>query len=117
MQNNKTHTSLNIAKSNNSVPIWGHNFPTIGASAKLTDGVEQTYFVPDGVKVAIFRYTPGANVFVSTGLESIVVPIGPFVPSRYMLSPTSAYVTGGDTLRFISSGADVFVNINFFDNR
>jgi hypothetical protein len=116
MSNNSTTHKLNIAKANNSIPIWGTNFTDLGFSALLGEDVEATVVVPGGVTVAILRYTPGANIWVSNGTAPIVVPVGGFTQSRLMLSPTAVWVQPGDTLRFVSVGADAFVNINFFDN-
>lgn len=113
--NNRTH-KLNIAKANNSIPIWGPNFTDLGADALLSDGVEQTYTVPNGVTVAIVRYTPGSNVWVTNGTTPLVVPTGAFAQSSNMLSPTAFWVQPGDTIRFVAAGADAYVNINFYDN-
>lgn len=115
MSNRRTH-KLNIAKSNNSIPVWATNFSDLSPGALLTKDVEQTYTVPGGVTLAIVRYTPGASVFVSNGDDPIVVPVGPFVPYTGMLSPTSFWCQPGDTLRFLATGSNAYVNINFFDN-
>lgn len=115
MNNQKTH-KLNIAKSNNSVPIWGPNFTDKGFDALLTEDIEQTLIVPAGVTVAIVRYTPGASVFVANGTDPIVAPVGAFISSSNMLSPTAFWVNPGDTIRFVSKGADAYVNVNFYDN-
>lgn len=113
--NQRTH-KLNIAKSNNSVPIWGPNFTDLGFDAFLTEDIEQTLVVPGGVTVAIVRYTPGASVWISNGTDPIVSPVGAFVSSTNMLSPTAFWVVPGDTIRFLSIGADALVNVNFYDN-
>jgi len=115
MSNQRTH-KLNIAKANNSIPIWGPNFTDLGADALLAENVEQTYVVPGGVTVAIVRYTPGANVWVANGTTPIVAPAGAFVSSSNMLSPTAFWVQPGDTIRFLSKGSDAYVNVNFYDN-
>lgn len=113
--NQRTH-KLNIAKANNSIPIWGPNFTDLGSDAFLLDGIEQTLTVPGGVTVAIVRYTPGTNVFVANGTTAITVPVGAFSSSSNMLSPTAFWVQPGDTIRFLSSGSDAFVNVNFYNN-
>ena len=116
MSNNQRTHKLNIAKANNSIPIWGPNFTDRGANAFLLDGVEQTYTVPGGVTVAIVRYTPGTNVFVANGTTPISAPAGAFEETTSMLSPTAFWVQPGDTIRFLSTGSDAYVNVNFYDN-
>lgn len=106
---------LNIATSTNSIPTWGIFFPLTAFKANLSAGVEQTLIVPVNVNVAIFGYSAGSNVQVTSGLSEIL-PIGPFIPCNSRLNPTVSWVQPGEILKFITPDTNALVYVSFYNN-
>lgn len=108
--------TLNIAKSNNSIPTWAIPFPLNASKTTLVANVEQTLTVPGDVNVAIFSYSPGATVQVTEGTVAQTMPGGAFTATTSRLNPTASWVTPTTTLRFISSQAADYVYVYFYTN-
>lgn len=66
------------------------------------------------VLIAIFSYTPGAEVWVANGATA-TVPVGSsFAITSSELNPAGREVKGGDVLHFYTAGSTVNVSISFY---
>ena len=73
----------------------------------LTENAAQTFTVPDNYSnwIAIFSYTPGANVFVSF-TTTAAVPTGTVSSLTSVLNPSARAVAGGSTFSVITPDTD-----------
>ena len=74
----------------------------------LTDNAAQTFTVPDNYSnwIAIFSYTPGANIFVDFTGATAAVPSGTVSTITSVLNPSARAVNGGDTFSVITPDTD-----------
>ena len=73
----------------------------------LTANAAQTFTVPDnyGNWIAIFSYTPGADIFVDFSGATAAVPSGTVATITSVLNPSARAVKGGDTFSVITPDA------------
>lgn len=111
---------LNIARSTNSIPTWGIDFPMLAQTAFLDFDSPQSVTVPGGCNIAIYSYSSGPNVIVNEGASSESIPTigGAFVASEARINPPASRVAEGDTIFFRSanSGGDI-VSIAFYTDK
>ena len=115
-----TSKKLNIARSTNSIPTWGIDFPLLAQTAFLDTDLPQSVTVPGGCNLAIFSYSSGPNVIVNTGVSSESTPIlgAPFTDSQARINPPAARVAEGDTLFFRSSSTNGdIVSVAFYTDK
>jgi hypothetical protein len=95
---------LNIARSTNSVPTWGIDFPLLAQTAFLDTDLPQSVTVPGGCNLAIFSYSSGPNVI--------------FTDSQARINPPAARVAEGETLFFRSSSTNGdIVSVAFYTDK
>jgi hypothetical protein len=72
----------------------------------LAANTEQHFTVPANYPnwLAIFSYTPGANIWVSVN-GTALAPTGAFASSSSALNPAGRQVKSGDVLSFITADA------------
>ena len=70
----------------------------------LTASAAQTFTVPSNYAnwIAIFSYTPGANVFVRFDGSAATVPSGTNAAIKVSLNPSARAVAGGSTFSVIT---------------
>jgi hypothetical protein len=111
---------LNIARSTNSVPTWGIDFPLLAQTAFLDTDLPQSVTVPGGCNLAIFSYSSGPNVIVNTGSSPEATPIlgAAFTDSQARINPPAARVAEGETLFFRSSSTNGdIVSVAFYTDK
>jgi len=96
-------TKFNMTKDVAGYNGFGVMFAADGYQGILATGVAQTVTVPSNYPnwLAVFSYTPGANIWVGNG--TTIVPVGAFAATTADLNPSARYVTKGQTLTFITS--------------
>lgn len=94
-------------------------------STTLSTGVAQSLTIPSGmgmgangiytkpVYLAVFSFTPGANVFVANNLTA-ASPGGSFAASNAELNPAARQVLGGDVLSFITPDTSAYVTVSLY---
>lgn len=100
-------------KFNMTADINGYNgygiMPTYDMqSGLLAVGVAQSVVVPDNYPywIAIFSYTPGANVWVSFD-DTALAPTGAASSTSSSLNPAARRVKGGSTISIITADANI----------
>jgi hypothetical protein len=85
---------------------FGVMFADDGFQTALAANAAQTMTVPSNYPnwLAVFSYTPGANVWVGNGTTA--VPGSSFSATTADLNPSARFVTKGQTLTFITSDTD-----------
>lgn len=83
---------------------FGLPFALDGEATSLAANVEQHFTVPANYPnwIAIFSYTPGANIWVD-GINTAVVPGVTFAATTAELNPSARFVKSGQILSFITS--------------
>ena len=73
----------------------------------LAANTEQHFTVPKNYPnwIAVFSYTPGANIFVSTSTTA-AVPSGTMSAITSELNPSARFVTSGQTISVITPDVD-----------
>lgn len=97
-------TKFNMTKDVAGYNGFGVMFATDGYKGLLSTGVAQSVTVPSNYPnwLAVFSYTPGANVWVDS-TTTAAVPVGAFAATTADLNPSARFVTKGQTLSFITS--------------
>lgn len=86
-----------------------------GYSGFLAQNVEDSVIVPSDYQkyIAIFSYTPGANVFVDMTRDA-TVPVGAIAADTSRLNPQARMVTKGTEISFITPDTPgAYVTIEF----
>lgn len=88
-----------------SIPNWLTEPPASADEVEmiqLVANTEYTLAVPANTTIAVFGYSPGANVLVARGASAITLPTsGAFTNTTAFLNPPGFYdLAEGETLRF-----------------
>lgn len=108
-------TKFNLTRDINGYNGFGLPFSLDGQTGVLAANVEQHITVPDNYPhwIAIFSYTPGANVWVD-GITTAAIPGGAFSASTAELNPVARSVDAGQSLSFITGDStSPFVSVKF----
>ena len=108
-------TKFTLTKDVNGYNGFGIPFSLDGEATSLAANAEQHFKVPSNYPnwIAIFSYTPGANIWVD-GINTAVVPGTSFAASTARLNPAGRYVKAGDVISFITSDITVpWVDVEF----
>lgn len=97
-------TFFNMTKDIAGYNGFGIPFSLDGQTMVLAASVAQSVTVPSSYPnwIAIFSYTPGANIWVD-GITTAVVPTGAASASTARLNPAARQVRAGQTISFITS--------------
>lgn len=106
---------LNVLTDINAVPTGGLINPDSSTNYQITLSatVEKTLTVPAGANRAVFSFFP-QSVWVGQGSAPISTPSSSFTNTVAELNPIDRQVTGGGTLRFITSATNAEVGVRFF---
>lgn len=88
-----------------------------GFSGLLATDTAQTINVPTDYKlyIAVFSYTPGANVFVDFSGATAVTPSGAIAASTVRLLPSGRQVEGGSSMSVITPDANgSYLTVEFY---
>ncbi len=118
-------TKFNLTRDINGYNGFGVKFSDQKYSTTLATGVTQSLTVPNNmgmggngiytkpVYIAIFSFTPGANVFVANNLTA-ASPGAAFAASNAELNPAARQVEGGDVLSFITPDTAAYITVSFY---
>ena len=99
-------TKFNLTKDVAGYNGFGLPFSEDCYETYLATTTEQHFTVPSNYQwwIAIFSYTPGANIWVANN-HTAVVATSSFVATKSELNPAARLVKSGDVLSFITSDA------------
>ena len=99
-------TKFQLTKDVSGYNVFGIVFSLDGQATSLAANTEQHFTVPSNYPnwIAIFSYTPGANIWVD-GINTAVVPSTSFAATTAELNPSARAVIAGQTLSFITADA------------
>ena len=126
-------TPYNVDSQSKGINSWGTQFcDTVYSAALLANmatsltvpgtagtgltsaSVGQGYSAPSNNKFyAVFRYTPGAEVWVSSNSIAAIPVSNSFVTANAIQNPEGKYVRAGQVLNFITANA-CNVSVEFF---
>lgn len=100
----KMSTKFNLTKDIAGYNGFGISFSLDGEGTSLAANAEQNFTVPSNYRnwIAIFSYTPGANIWVD-GINTAVVPGTTFSATTAELNPSARAVVAGQKLSFITA--------------
>lgn len=83
---------------------------TVPSSGSLGGGKTQT----KNIWLAVFSYTPGAEVWVANNATAAVPGGAAFAATVSELNPAARVVLGADVLSFYTTGTGVNVSVSFY---
>ncbi len=118
-------TKFNLTRDINGFNGYGIIFSDQKYKTTLATGVAQSLTVPNSmgmggngiyvkpVYLAVFSFTPGANVFVANNATA-ESPGASFSVSTSELNPAARQVEGGDVLSFITPDSAAYITVSFY---
>lgn len=124
-------TSFQMSRDINGFNAFGIVFTDVAYSATLASDTDTPLIVPSSAAIggssytglgtiskprliAIFVYTPGAEVWVANNSSASVPAGASFVLTNSELNPAAREVRGGDVLHFYTAGSAVSVSVIFY---
>ena len=107
---------FNMTRDINGFNGFGLPFTTDGFATSLAANAAQSVTVPYDYPnwIAVFSYTPGANVWVD-GITTAAVPSTSFASTTAQLNPSARFVHAGETLSFITADSTTpWVCVDFY---